>query len=190
LIGWRFSRKPSKRKEFEFCFEALGVLFDLNKTREGTIEVGNKPSRLANILQMTKDILASKRLPASLAAKLKGKLIYTESHIMGRLGQLAIQALSSRAHNFSACFLSDDVAEDLQWVIARLSSAKPRTIHCFDTRPPVLLFTDAACEGTDFDIVTFGAILFDRLMQRLNVFTTMLRARSCPSISSLESDGL
>jgi hypothetical protein len=114
LIGWRFSRKPSKRKEFDFCFEALGVLFDLNKTREGTIEVGNKPSRLANNLQMTEDILASKRLPASLAAKLRGKLIYTESHTMGRLGQLAIQALSSRAHNFSACFLSDDVAEALQ----------------------------------------------------------------------------
>jgi hypothetical protein len=140
LIGWRFSRKPSKRKEFEFCFESLGVLFDLNKTGEGTIEVGNKPPRLASILLMTKDTLASKRLPESLAAKLKGKLIYTESHIMRRLGQLAIQALSSRAHNFSACFLSDDVAVDLQWVIAHFSSAKPRTIHCFDTRPPVLFY--------------------------------------------------
>ena len=140
LIGWRFSRNPSKRKEFEFCFGALRVLFDLNETGEGTIEVGNKPSRLANILLMTKDILASKRLPASSAAKLKGKLIYTESHIMGGLGQLAVQALSTRAHNFSACFLIDDVAEDLQWVIARFGSAKPRTIHCFDTRPPVLFF--------------------------------------------------
>ena len=103
LIGWRFSRNPSKPKVFGFCFEALGVLFDLNKCRQGTIEVGNKPSRLANVLQMTNDIIASKRLPASLAAKLKGKLIYTESHTMGRLGQIAIQALSSRAHNFSAC---------------------------------------------------------------------------------------
>jgi hypothetical protein len=81
----------------------LGVLFDLNKCRQGTIEVGNKPSRLANVLQMTNDIIASKRLPASLAAKLKRKLIYTESHTMGRLGQIAIQALSSRACNFSAC---------------------------------------------------------------------------------------
>ena len=142
----------------------------MNKTGEGTIEVGNKPPRLASILLMTKDTLASKRLPESLAAKLKGKLIYTESHIMRRLGQLAIQALSSRAHNFSACFLSDDVAEDLQWVIARLGSAKPRTIHCFDTRPPVLLFTDAACEGTDFDIVTFSAILFDRTDATIEYF--------------------
>jgi hypothetical protein len=170
MIGWRFSLKPSKRKEFDASFEALGVLFDLNKCKQGTLEVGNKPSRLANILQMTKDIIASKRLPASLAAKLKGKLIYTESHIMGRLGQLAIQALSSRAHNFSACFLSDDICEDLQWVVARLSSAKPRTIHCLDTRPPVLLFTDAACEGTDYDIVTFGAILFDKTDATIEYF--------------------
>jgi hypothetical protein len=163
-------RKPSKRKEFEFCFEALGVLFYLNKCRQGIIEVGNKPSRLANIVQMTKDVIASKRLPASLAAKLKGKLVYTESHIMGRLGQLAIQALSSRAHNFSSCVLSDDICDDLQWVIARLSSAKPLVIHCFDTRPPVLIFSDAACECSDFDVVTFGAILFDKTDATIEYF--------------------
>ena len=58
--------------------------------------------------------------------------------------------------------MSDDICEDLRWVVARLSSAKPRAIYCFDTRPPVLLFTDAACEGSDLDAVTFGAILFDK----------------------------
>ena len=84
-------------------------------------------------------------------------------------------------------------------MIARLSSAKPRAIYCFDTRPPVLLFTDAACEGSDLDVVTFGAILFDKTGENniyiyiyiyIIFFLSIFPAQWSRNGSGLESDKL
>ena len=88
------------------------------------------------------------------------------------------------------------MCEDLRWVIARLSSAKPRAIYCFDTRPPVLLSTDAACEGSDLDVVTFGAILFDKTganniyIYIYIIFLSIFPAQWSRNGSGLESDKL
>ena len=64
---------------------------------------------------------------------------------------------------------SETDLDDIRWLLGWLSHAVPRPITCRYSGPPVLLFTDGACEptagpneGVNGVLVTCGAVLLDR----------------------------
>ena len=57
LIGWRYSRKESKRQPFCKTFSALGVVFDFSLANEKKIVVRNKDSRVDQVCSEIDKIL-------------------------------------------------------------------------------------------------------------------------------------
>ena len=54
-----------------------------------------------------------------------------------------------------------ELRESLHGIVGVLSSATQRQISFKETRKPLLVFTDGACEGLEFEIASFGAVMID-----------------------------
>ena len=57
-----------------------------------------------------------------------------------------------------------------KWLLGFLRHSKPRTILARENLPPVLVFTDGACEGEYFSEVTCGGIVFHYSLKRPEFF--------------------
>eukprot|EP00973_Karenia_brevis_P088579 12281465-Karenia_brevis.AAC.1 len=89
---------------------------------------------------------------------IQGKVIYAEGNTFSRLSAPCVHSISSWLKT------GPTVAGEssLRWALADLSDklkyAEDRVVGSRSYVPPVLVFTDGACEK---DIVTVGAVLFD-----------------------------
>ena len=61
------------------------------------------------------------------------------------------------------------------WVTTHLLNAKPRVIQGRQALPPVLVFSDGACED---DGTSVGAVLFDPLSSKLHCFGAEISQRT------------
>ena len=76
---------------------------------------------------------------------------------------MATRALGRKASQVGgASALDAETRRTFQWIITYLADAWPREISLQRGNPPVLVFTDGACEGELRDDVTVGAIVFCR----------------------------
>eukprot|EP00973_Karenia_brevis_P080560 11177199-Karenia_brevis.AAC.1 len=101
------------------------------------------------MVQVNQILTAGKLLPSS-AASLRGRVIFSEQQCHGRMGAMATTALGVRARQNAGPFgLDDEIMKALRFVTGPLKTARPREIDFKDPRPPVVVFTDGACEGTD-----------------------------------------
>lgn len=57
LLGWELSHDEAKDKGFASVFGALGVEFDLRRTQEGKLFVGNTAGRKAELSEQINTIL-------------------------------------------------------------------------------------------------------------------------------------
>ena len=64
-MGWTVSPEERKNSPFSEVFDTLGVRFDLSRQEEGTITVGNTPTRIAELTQALRDVLHSDVCPLS-----------------------------------------------------------------------------------------------------------------------------
>ena len=55
--------------------------------------------------------------------------------------------------------LSAGLRKQLVWILRFLAESLPRRIDCISYEAPTILFTDGACEGDSFSVVTVGAVL-------------------------------
>ena len=58
-------------------------------------------------------------------------------------------------------WMSDSLKNELLWGEKFLRTAVPRVLSADDTRPAVLVFTDAALEGERDEIATYGGVILD-----------------------------
>ena len=165
-LGWSVSQKAGKRLDFDGEFTALGVIVDLRQAKHGKLVVKNKPSRIESLRVQVDEILAANSLSPVVAASLKGKFVYSSAQVFGRVGIVAVQALGQRERKGGGpSTLTESLAAVLSWMINFLQCSAPREINIADNVPPVILFTDGACEGELRDTVTSGAIIYDPLSQ-------------------------
>ena len=84
MLGVDFAREEKKRNGFSVSFSALGALLDFSPLAElGRFHVCNKPERVAQLDEILRDIVRSKKLPRQVALSLRGKLIYADSNVFG-----------------------------------------------------------------------------------------------------------
>jgi hypothetical protein len=160
LLGWKVATDADKTFEFSTSFAALGVVFDVSKLiiKGSTIE--NKEARISKVVGQFQEVRAAKSLPPVLCDSLRGKVQFMECAIFGHAGRCA-SPLFNR-HNRKSYELTDGDVILIDWLCNWLSTAPPRQISPKGNGPPLLLFTDGACEFAKGErIVTCGALLYD-----------------------------
>ena len=160
LLGWRISMSEDKRLPFAPEFSMLGAVVDLSHTAQGVVNIRNKESRVKDIGRLVDEVCGKSLVPMSLVETLKGRLLYAAGHTFGRCTQLAIQMVSRLARRGPMLMVDDSFRGVLRSAFACLSAAKPRAVSAWSRRPPVIIFTDGACEENG-QAVTHGATLFD-----------------------------
>ena len=167
-LGWQVSMSADKRKEMAELFTALGVDFDLSQLPQGTFQVQNKPSRISELVTSLKGHVAFGRLTSGEAS---GRLQYASGYVTGRLivGLLDPLYTHARAPALTRQ-LPVPLTDCMSWVALHLSEAGPKKFSRDDSRVPVLVFSDGACEGDNVERVTVGAVLLDPLTGRCEYF--------------------
>ncbi len=166
MLGWGI--KEGKGSAFSNEFEALGVTFDTRNatTMTPTSKIANTEQRVRGLKKDIGRILSIGRLTAAEAAKLRGRLVFSNSQVFGRVGAMAFYHLGRRADKGGqVTSLDAQLRWCLKWWSNHLASTEPRTVPLGRQVRPVYLFTDGACEpkaGGHFGIsATYGAVLFD-----------------------------
>ena len=160
LLGWRISMSEDKRSPFAGEFNLLGAVVDLTRSTAGLVAVHNKPSRIADLQSLVQSICQSETVALSLLETLKGRLLYAAGHTFGRCSQLAIQLISRVARRGPLVVLDEKLKEVINAALLCLMDAKPRHVSAWSGRPPLIIFTDGACEE-DGLCVTHGAAFYD-----------------------------
>ena len=165
LLGWKVSEKEGKNKPWSELFVTLGVVFDISKISESLSTVSNKPDRVLDMQLILAECLKSKHASAKQCESVKGKLSYADSQVFGRASKGKIRVFD-RKNGSGKQFTPEDCVA-LRWLHDWLSISIPRPITSKYSGPPLLLFTDGACEYVLKDLVnsalvTCGAVLLDR----------------------------
>ena len=89
------------------------------------------------------------------ALSIKGKLAFAENQVFCKLGATLSRLLSRWARDGRDSSLGVEIRSTLAWTVEHLRSAGPRIIAPPCDSPPVLVFTDGACEET----VSVGGVI-------------------------------
>ena len=110
-------------------------------------------------------IIASRKVEVRTLLALFGRLQFAEAQILGRTGRLAIADVRRLEH--SRCEyvdLEEDQLRAFKVLRARLIKGAPRSLLASPGEPPVLVFTDGACEPAPDGkhLATVGGVIIVR----------------------------
>ena len=191
VLGWAFDRMGPKSDDFSSMVSALGVIFNLARTVDGTLLVTNTEKRIAEVVQCIDDLLEKKALSKKDALRLRGRLAFCDAFVFGRLGRVALQSITQHAYRtpFSS-FLEDVTLDSLLLLRHRISSGGPRSLSSNLLRT-MFLFTDAS-SGAGLGgvllnehgaVVSWYSIWLD--LQRLSPFLTEGREQIIGELETL-----
>ena len=148
LLGWKLSVSDQKRKPFESVFVSLGVQVDFSKMREGSLILGNKPGRVDSIAVQVNDILEKKPpvLGFKDALSIRGRLSFAEGQTFCKLTAPTARLLARWSAVSFPRPITSELELHLRFAIKHLQDAGPRVIGPKRNDPPVVVFTDGACE--------------------------------------------
>ena len=158
LLGW----DTKEQVPFDAVFEPLGVVVDLSGSRDGTVCVRNKESRVAELEAAVADARSSGDLSAHEARRLRGRFVFSRSQAFGRCGAPSLRLLGAlaEARRPRQHEVADAIAA-LSRLGALLRSAPSRLVRA-SLPMPVLIFVDGACDpGESLPAVGVGACIFD-----------------------------
>ena len=144
LLGWRFAESGKKCVPFDTSCAALGVVFNLAKSKQCICEVANTDKRVEELSFAIRQVVATGQLNKLEAQKLRGRMQFAEGQLYGRTGRRCIRVLSEHAQGLRRQ-LTKRSSEFLEQFVSLLVTAGPRTITV-DFDAPVLIFTDACYE--------------------------------------------
>ena len=156
LLGWQLSKGEEKRRPFEKEFVALGVTVDLCAAMDAVVKLKNKPGRAEKTSWAIGQAKAS-GLDDRVALSIRGKIRFAEGQWFARVAAPAMYLLSQWAKERYWRKPTPELVVGLDLIEGFMVTAGPRVVGPLDTRPPILIFTDGACE----DITTVGGVLFE-----------------------------
>jgi hypothetical protein len=170
LLGWSFARDGKKAQAFSDRFDSLGVTFDFSRVNHGQLAVCNTERRVQELSELISAIIHSNRLSPKLAQSMCSRLLFAEGQTFGRRALQAIKGLRGRSTSTSNNFFLDDhLRLCLLWLKDRVLGSGPKTFSLLN-RPVWMVYTDGACEGEGFNIVTCGGVLFDACAKPIAFF--------------------
>jgi hypothetical protein len=133
----------------------------MSKLHEGMLACENKPERVAEISGEIGNIIESGKCLRPQAAALRGRAQFASNQLFGRMALAALAALSYHQFKSRTPFISESLREELSLFRDLLSAGVPRQLGLLGERRPVLIFSDGAAEGVNFESVSVGAVLID-----------------------------
>ena len=168
LLGWEISR-GDKLHPLQARFNILGVSLDLSQSDEGVIRVHNKEGRLESLWQALSSMKADRAKVYDSLASFKGRLLFATNHVFGRCAQICTQLVSQAQKQGMQAGSADGIFKAATEALNILEASGPREIARWGDGPPVLIFTDGACEENG-NMVTHGAVMFDPTTGRQEYF--------------------
>ena len=148
----------------------LGVVVNLEEMPAKKILICNKAERVASLAELIQSIVFTRVLPKPLAAEVRGKIQFAAGQVHGRLAVGHMRALSDYQFKSHSLNVSDDLCASLQSLMIILTSGAPRFIGALGVLEPILVFSDGACEGQEYEQVSVGAVIVDTLSDDRKMF--------------------
>ena len=110
--------------------------------------VRNNFERVETMKELISWVRASGELSHAIAQEVRGKVQYAEGQIFCRAAAVMMPELRARASGkVQVGLISRQLDLEIAWAANYLAAAKPRKLLVYDTRTPLLVYTDAALEG-------------------------------------------
>ncbi|CAE7914690.1 unnamed protein product, partial [Symbiodinium necroappetens] len=168
LLGWEISR-GDKLHPLQSRFNILGVSLDLSNSEAGIIRVHNKEGRVESLWQSLSSMEADRTKVHGSLASFKGRLLFATNHVFGRCAQICTQLISQAQKHGIQSGTIDGIFKAAKSALDILEASGPREIARWGDGPPILIFTDGACED-EGNLVTHGAVMFDPATGRQEFF--------------------
>ena len=172
LLGWEVA-KGDKLKPFESVFTILGAQFSFEDLPRGYFHVSNKPGRLDDIEAMVASFCKAGPSASGILPSLKGKLLYASGHVFGKCAQIATQMIRHYEQWSFGERGFQSLCKALQRAADTLREAGPRSISLWCEQPPIIIFTDGACEEA---MTSHGAVICDPVTNTFQVFGEQIPA--------------
>ena len=105
------------------------------------------------------------KITSSEVPRIFGRLQFAEQQVAGRVGKLALAELRSLELQTNGVWYMNEMAiNEMKLLKYRLCQHPPRKLSLVERRPPVVVFTDGACEpdATDRYEASVGGVIFGR----------------------------
>ena len=160
LLGWTIASDAAKALDFAEAFTSLGIVFRVGRLILKDSTVSSKPERVNSVVAEFSDILAEGVFTPVQSDSLQGKVQFMENSIYGKAGRSVASIFQRRNRQSFEVTVRD--AQLIRWLCEWLTKAAPRNISSKYVGPPVLLFSDGACEfAASTRVLTFGGLLYD-----------------------------
>ena len=155
MLGW--STSAEKEGGFQAIARALGVEINLSDSAAGLFKVCNTAARQRELAASISSILENGSALAKDFEVLRGRLIFAENQVFGRLTCKHMQCISRACRAKGIVTIHDDLAASLLYLRDRVVLGEARSVSSAH-RQTFHLFTDASLENGKSGI---GAILYN-----------------------------
>jgi hypothetical protein len=183
ILGWQTS---DEKGGFNVVSRILGVQIDLAEAHLGVAAVHNVESRVRELVATIDEILGRGSLSMVEMRALRGRLVFAESQIFGRLAGAHMIQLSRFEGVMGDAPLDDSFRDSLTFLRDRVLSGEPRKILA-DVGRVYHLYTDASFEGGAGGL---GGILFDENGAMLSFFSESMSPDDVSLLNPHEKKGL
>ena len=153
LLGWETASE--KDCGFGFVTRALGVQIDLSDCHFGLVKVSNTMSRRRELEITINDILASSSVSGSVLTSLRGRLLFCDNQIFGRMASLQLRILSSYCDRRGQVRLNDSLKKALSFLRDLVALGPERIVHC-SFRNCFHVYSDASYEPSGGGVGTLA----------------------------------
>ena len=182
LLGWETSSE--KEGDFLAISKILGVQIDLNESRLGRFAVSNVEARVKELVASIDAILSRGTLAATEMRALRGRLVFAEAQIYGRLAGLHMQHLGRWEHAMGETAVDVELRASLEFIRDRVICGEPRMVDASHGRV-FHLYTDACYEDQCGGV---GGVLIDGSGTMLSYFSAQISRDQAARLNPLNKD--
>ena len=165
ILNWKTS--DEKEGGFSSLARILGVQIDMADSRLGVAVVSNVESRVRELVASIDDILSRDTLSSAEIKVLRGRLVFAEAQIFGRLTGVHMKQLSRFENLVGGTQIDDEIKRSLLFMRDRVLNAEARKLLA-DVGYVCHLYTDACFEAGGGGL---GGVLFGGFGNRLSFFS-------------------
>lgn len=146
VTGWQTS--DEKEGGFDSISRILGVQINLGDSHLGAVTISNVASRVRELTATIDELLGRGLMSAAEMRTLRGRLVFAEAQIFGRLTSVHMKRLSRLENLVGEISIDSELAESLKFLRDRVLTGGPRRV--LSTVGRVFhLYTDACFESSD-----------------------------------------